>query len=81
MTTLVDKLVEKLNELPRRKRNERVREMLEDLDNDGDEVWERLFADPRSEKVLRQMAAEAIKEHEAGKTKPLEASDFLKTGV
>jgi len=35
---------------------------------DGDEKWEKLFADPRSEKLLSEMAAEAQKEFENGNT-------------
>jgi len=35
---------------------------------DGDEKWEKLFADPRSEELLSKMAAEAKKDVENGNT-------------
>lgn len=35
---------------------------------DGDEKWEKLFADPRSEKLLSKMAAKAQKDFENGNT-------------
>ena len=37
-----------------------------------EQIWEQLFADPRSEKVLADLAAEALAEYRRGETLPLD---------
>ena len=70
MTTLMKKAIEALSKLPKEKQDFYAREILDAID--GDKKWDQLFADPRSEILLSQMAAKARAEYEAGKTRPLD---------
>jgi hypothetical protein len=58
------------NEVARLRRKVSGGDSEEELD--GDEKWEKLFADPRSEELLSKMAAEAKKDFENGNTIPSE---------
>lgn len=75
MTSLLKKAIEKLESLPDDRQNLYAQEILESLD--GDTRWDELFADPRSEQALSEMARKARAEYEAGETISME--DFLKT--
>ena len=66
MTPLMKKAIEALSTLPKEKQDFYAREILDTID--GDKKWDQLFADPRSEILLSQMAAKAREEYEAGKT-------------
>ena len=73
-TTQIKKRLEALeNEVAR------LRDRIESGDSeeglDGDEKWEKLFADPRSEELLSKMAAEAQKDFENGNT--ISAEEFF----
>lgn len=46
---------------------------------DGDKRWEELFADPRSPRLLEQLATEAMLEIEAGKT--VDMDEWLETEI
>ncbi len=70
MTTLMKKAIEALSNLPEEKQDLYAQEILDSLE--GDEKWDVLFADPRSETLLSQMATKAHKEHKAGQTRPLD---------
>ena len=70
MTTLLKKAIEELSSLPEEKQDFYAQEILDSLE--GDEQWDALFADPRSEMLLSQMAAEALEEYKAGETRPLD---------
>lgn len=70
MTTLMKKAIEELSNLPEEKQDFYAQEILNTLE--GDEKWDQLFADPRSETLLSGMAAEAREEYQAGKTQPLD---------
>lgn len=70
MTTLLKKAIEELSSLPEEKQDFYAQEILDSLE--GDEKWDALFADPRSEMLLSQMAAEALEEYKAGETRPLD---------
>ncbi len=70
MTALMKKAIEALTNLPEEKQNFYAQEILASLE--GDKKWNALFADPRSETLLAQMAAKALEEYEAGETRPLD---------
>ena len=70
MTTLLKKAFKELSNLPDDKQDFYAQEILDSLE--GDEKWDALFADPRSETLLSQMAAKALEEYEAGETRPLD---------
>ncbi len=70
MTTLMKKAIEALSKLSEEKQDFYAREILDAID--GDKKWDQLFADPRSETLLSQMAAKAREEYKAGKTGPLD---------
>ena len=70
MTTLMKKAIEALSKLSEEKQDFYAREILDTID--GDKKWDQLFADPRSEILLSQMAAKARAEYETGKTRPLD---------
>lgn len=70
MTTLLKKAIEELSNLPEEKQDFYAQEILDSLE--GDEKWDALFADPRSETLLSQMAAKALEEYKAGETRPLD---------
>ncbi len=70
MTTLMKKAIEALSKLPKEKQDFYAREILDAID--GDKKWDQLFADPRSEILLSQMAVKARAEYEAGETRPLD---------
>ena len=70
MTTLLKKAIEELSSLPEEKQDFYAQEILDSLE--GDEKWDALFADPRSETLLSQMAANALEEYKASETRPLD---------
>ena len=69
MTILLKKAIKELSSLPEEKQDFYAQEILDSLE--GDEKWDALFADPRSETLLSQMAAQALEEYKAGETRPL----------
>jgi hypothetical protein len=70
MTTLVKTLIDKLQEKPEKEQDEYAAMFLGELE--AEEKWDTLFSDPRSPELLSRMADKARKEHETGKTEPLE---------
>ena len=58
MTTLLKKAFDELSNLPDDKQDFYAQEILDSLE--GKEKWDALFADPRSETLLSQMAAKAL---------------------
>jgi hypothetical protein len=68
MTDLLKKAFEKASQLPKEEQDRFGAWMLEELDSD--ERWNDLFA--RSQDILAKMADDAISEHRAGKTLPLD---------
>lgn len=61
MTKLLEAAIEKARALPEPEQDEVAALLLEAL-KDGDERWESLFADPRSERVLERLWAKAEQE-------------------
>ncbi len=67
MTTLMKKAIEELSNLPEEKQNFYTQEILDSLE--GDEKWDALFADPRSETLLSQLGAKALEEYQLPRSK------------
>ena len=74
MTQLLAHAFEKAAALPEEDQDEVARRLLEDLD--GDARWDELFARPESDAWLTKMADEALADHRAGKTTPLDPNDL-----
>jgi hypothetical protein len=72
MTKLMNRLVEEVSRLPEAEQEAVAAWMLAELDADRD--WDKLLAS--SEDLLSELAAEAIREDEAGLTKPLDPEKF-----
>lgn len=70
MPTLMNNLIDRLQQKPAEEQEEYAAMFLGELE--AEEKWNELFADPRSHKLLSEMAEEARKEDEAGETQPLE---------
>ena len=72
MTELLKKAFEKASQLPADEQDRFGAWMLEELSSD--ERWNELFS--RSQDMLAKMADEAIAEHNAGKTLPLDPDNL-----
>jgi len=70
MTRLLKKAFQKASELAPDEQDEFARLMLAELESE--ERWAKLFAHPSSETLLERLAQEALKDHRAGKTTPLD---------
>ena len=68
MTKALQKAFEAASRLPDREKDELAAAILEELD--GDERWEAAFA--RSQDALARLGDEALEEHRAGRTEPLD---------
>lgn len=68
MTKLLDQAFQEASKLPDTQQNIIARWLLDELL--AEKKWESLFAE--SEDFLAYLADEALKEHRAGKTKPLD---------
>ena len=70
MTQTMAALIEEIVALPAEQQNELAERIRAELD--ADRRWDALFADPRSEDVLSQLAAEALEEYNRGETRALD---------
>jgi hypothetical protein len=68
MTKALEKAFEAASRLAAREQDELAAVILEELD--ADERWEAAFA--RSQDALARLADEALEEHRAGRTEPLD---------
>ena len=68
MTKLLEKAFIKVSELPVAEQDIIARSLLDDLS--AEELWDDAFADSQDD--LSRLADEALAEHEAGLTQPLE---------
>lgn len=82
MNELLKKAFDKAAELPEEKQNRLAEIVLDGIeaveewgDIDGDARWEELFARPESEALLERMADQALKDIQAGLSKPLTPDD------
>ena len=64
MSTLLDKAIAELKSLPEDTQEAIASDLLEMIESE--KRWDKLFADPRSEKFLEKMAAEVQAEIDAG---------------
>ena len=67
MTKLLEKAFATVSKLPPKQQDEVAAHLLEELADE--KKWAKTFADSQAE--LSQLAAEAVAEYKAGKTKPL----------
>ena len=74
MTTLLQQAFERVSELPVEDQDKFARFILAELESERQ--WAELFSSPESERLLERMADEALAEHRAGLTQPLD-SDAL----
>jgi hypothetical protein len=72
MTKLLKKAFEEASKLPEYEQNVLARQLLNELTTE--KKWEQAFAS--SEDTLSQLAEEAVKEHEQGKTEPLDVDSL-----
>ena len=68
MTKALEKAFEAASRLPEREQDELAAAILEEVDADA--RWEASFA--RSQEVIEKLADEALEEHRAGRTEPLD---------
>ena len=74
MTELLQQAFDKAAELPEDRQETFARFLLAELDSES--RWDELFSRPESDELLDQLAAEALKAHRAGLTKPLNPEDL-----
>lgn len=74
MTRLLEKAFQKASELAPDEQDEFARLMLAELESE--ERWANLFAHPNSETLLERLANEALEDHRAGKTTPLDPDEM-----
>lgn len=74
MTQLLEKACNRLTELPELDQDAIASLILEEIEDE--ERWNASFARPESIALLSQMAAEALAEHRAGKTLPLDPDNL-----
>jgi hypothetical protein len=72
MTRALKKLIDTLSRLPDREQEQIATEILSDLEADA--RWEAALA--ASPAALERLADEALAEHRAGRTKPLDPDSF-----
>ena len=70
MTTPLHQAFERASELPREEQDRFARFIMAELESER--RWEELFSRPESEDLLERMADEALAEHRAGLTQPLD---------
>ncbi len=68
MTQMLERAMQRLKELPEEAQDSIAEKILLEID---EAQWAALFDRPESQAALETMAEEALKEHRAGKTKPL----------
>ena len=74
MTELLQQAFDKAAELPEERQDTFARFLLAELESER--RWGELFSRPESDQLLERLAAEAVKAHRAGITKPLNLEDL-----
>jgi CelD/BcsL family acetyltransferase involved in cellulose biosynthesis len=74
MTQLLKRAFEQASQLPEEEQDEFARLILSELESEGQ--WSDLFARPESEDLLERLADEALADHRAGRTAPLDPEDL-----
>jgi hypothetical protein len=74
MTQLLQEAFEKAAQLPQDDQDKFARFLLAELESE--QRWAELFSRPESEELLERLADEALAEHRAGRTSPLNLEDL-----
>ena len=70
MTKLLEQAFERASELPQEEQDRFARFLLAQLESERQ--WAELFSRPESQELLERLADEALAEHRAGRTRPLD---------
>lgn len=74
MTQLLQQAFQKASELPQEEQDNFARFLLAELESERQ--WADLFSRPESEELLERLADEAVSEHRAGRTRPLNPEEL-----
>lgn len=74
MNQLLKEAFEKAAQLPEDEQEKFARFLIAELESEG--RWAELFARPESDDLLTRLADEALADHRAGKTTPLNLQDL-----
>lgn len=74
MTKLLEEAFARVSELPQEEQDRFARFLLAELESERQ--WTELFNRPESEGMLERLADEALAEHRAGRTRPLDVEDL-----
>lgn len=74
MNQLLQEAFERASELPEEEQARFARFLLAELESERQ--WADLFSRPESENLLERLADEALSEHRAGQTKPLDLEEL-----
>ena len=74
MNDLLQKAFERASTLPTNEQEKFARFLLAELESE--QQWAELFSRPESEKLLDRLADEALSDHHAGRTRPLDQDDL-----
>ena len=74
MNQLLQEAFDRAAELPQEEQDRLARFLLAELESEGQ--WAELFASHESEDLLERLADEALSEHRAGRTRPLNPEDL-----
>ena len=74
MTKLLEEAFARVSELPQEEQDKVARFLLAELESERQ--WAELFNRPESEEMLERLADEALAEHRAGRTRPLNVEDL-----
>ena len=74
MNQLLQEAFKRAADLPAEEQDRFAKFLLAELE--ADREWDRLFAQPGSDELLSRLAGEALAEHRAGATTPLDPADL-----
>ena len=74
MNDLLQKAFERASTLPTDEQERFARFLLAELESE--QLWAELFSRPESEELLDRLADEALSDHHAGRTQPLDPDDL-----
>ena len=74
MTKLLEQAFARASELPQEEQDRFARFLLAQLESERQ--WTELFSRPESEDLLEKLADEALAEHRAGRTRPLDVEEL-----
>ena len=74
MTKLLEQAFARASELSQEEQDRFARFLLAQLESERQ--WTELFSRPESEDLLKELADEALAEHQAGRTRPLDVEEM-----